>query len=201
MLLVGLTGGIGSGKSSVARMLADRGAVVIDADELARRAVARGTPGFEAVRARFGPGVLTGDGDLDRRVLGDRVFADPEQRRALEAIVHPEVARLFAEEVARHRGTDAIVVYQVPLLVERGLASAFDVVVTVRAPAEVRAARVAAERGMSSDEVRLRMASQVPDEARAAVADVVLDNAGTLTELEGAVADLWERLREGAAAG
>src|SRR5207247_10501491 len=121
MLLVGLTGGIGSGKSTVAAMLAERGAVVIDADDLARRAVGRGSPGFDRVREAFGDSVLAEDGDLDRETLAHVVFADPAARRTLESIVHPEVARLFLEERRRFEGTDRIVVYAVPLLVETSL--------------------------------------------------------------------------------
>ena len=179
MLLVGLTGGIGSGKSTVGRLLAERGAVVIEADALAREAVAAGTPGFARVVEVFGPGVVAPDGSLDRAALGRIVFGDAERRRALEAIVHPEVARRFAEEVGRYRGTDRVVVYAVPLLVERGLAPAFDVVLTVAAPEEVRIARVVAERGTDAEDVRARNAAQVGDDDRAAVADLVLDNAGT----------------------
>jgi dephospho-CoA kinase len=131
MLLVGLTGGIGSGKSTVARLLGERGAVVIDADDLARQAVAPGTDGFNRVVQAFGRDILASDGDLDRRRLGEVVFADADRRRELETIVHPEVARLFAEAVDLHRETDDVVVYSIPLLVERGMADAFDVVVVV----------------------------------------------------------------------
>lgn len=196
MLLVGLTGGIGSGKSTVARLLALRGAVVIEADALAREVVEPGTPGFERVVEAFGPGVLSPAGDLDRAALARVVFDDAERRRALEAIVHPEVARRFAEEVGRYRGTDRIVVYAVPLLVERGLAPAFDVVVAVSAPEATRVERVVAERGVDAAEVRARLAAQVADEERAAVADLVLDNAGTLDDLERAVDEAWGFLNE-----
>lgn len=195
MLLVGLTGGIGSGKSTVGRLLAERGAVVIEADALAREAVAAGTPGFARVVEVFGPGVVAPDGSLDRAALGRIVFGDAERRRALEAIVHPEVARRFAEEVERYRGTDRVVVYAVPLLVERGLAPAFDVVLTVAAPEEVRIARVVAERGTDAEDVRARNAAQVGDDDRAAVADLVLDNAGTPQDLVRAVDDAWRFLR------
>ena len=201
MLLVGLTGGIGSGKSTVASMLAERGAVVIDADELARRAVAGGTDGFRSVVGGFGDEVVGADGELDRAKLAAIVFADDERRRALEAIVHPEVARLFAAEIERHRDTDHVVVYAVPLLVERGLAPAFDVVVVVVASEAHRIERIAAARGLSEDEVRARMAAQVPDEERARVADVLLDNDGDRDRLERQVDTLWSDLARRAGGG
>jgi dephospho-CoA kinase len=194
MLLVGLTGGIGSGKSTVARLLAERGAVVIEADALAREVVEPGTPGFERVVEVFGPGVVSAEGGLDRAALARIVFEDAERRRALEAIVHPEVARRFAEEVDRYTGTDRVVVYAVPLLVERGLAPAFDVVVTVAAPQDARIARVVAARGTDPDDVRARIAAQVGDDERAAVADLVIDNAGTPDQLVEAVDDAWSFL-------
>jgi dephospho-CoA kinase len=195
MLLVGLTGGIGSGKSTVARLLEERGAVVIEADALARDAIEPGTPGFDRVVQAFGPGVITPEGALDRTALARIVFADAERRRALEAIVHPEVARRFAEEVDRYAGTDRVVVYDVPLLVERGLAPAFDVVLTVAAPEGSRIARVVAERGSDPEDVRARVAAQVGDDARAAAADLVIDNAGTPDQLVGAVDEAWSFLR------
>jgi dephospho-CoA kinase len=194
MLLVGLTGGIGAGKSTVARMLADRGAVVFDADDFARQAVEPGTPGLAEVREAFGPDAVGDTGELDREWLARRVFADPEARRRLEAITHPEVARLFAEAVEPLRATDAIVVYAVPLLVENGLQDAFDVVVVVAAPEASRAARLAADRGMSEDDVRERAAVQASDEARARVADYILWNAGSPQDLEHQVEKLWSEL-------
>src|SRR5262245_27104093 len=190
MLLVGLTGGIGSGKSTVARLLAGRGA-----DALAREVVEPGTLGFDRVVDAFGPEVVTPEGALDRAGLARIVFDDAERRRALEAIVHPEVARRFAEEVERYRGTDRVVVYAVPLLVERGLAPAFDVVVTVAAPEDARIARVVAERGADPDDVRARIAAQVGDAERAAVADLVLENGGTRDDLVRTVDDAWASLR------
>ncbi|HEY7666848.1 MAG TPA: dephospho-CoA kinase [Actinomycetota bacterium] len=194
MLLVGLTGGIGSGKSTVGRLLAERGAVVIEADRLARDVVEPGTPGFDRVVETFGPGVVTAEGSLDRDALARIVFEDAERRRALEGIVHPEVARRFAEEVERQRGTDRVVVYAVPLLVERGLAPAFDVVIAVSAPEEVRVARVVAERGSDEAEVRARIAAQVGDAERAAVADLVIDNTGGPADLARAVDAAWDAL-------
>jgi dephospho-CoA kinase len=195
MLLVGLTGGIGSGKSTVACLLAERGAVVIEADRLAHDVVEPGTPGFDRVIEVFGPDVVTPGGTLDRATLGEIVFADAERRRALEAIVHPEVARRFAEEVERHRDTDEVVVYAVPLLVERGLAPAFDVVIAVAAPEGARIERVVAGRGSDPADVRARLAAQVSDADRAAVADIVIDNDGTLADLAARVDEVWADLR------
>jgi dephospho-CoA kinase len=201
MLLVGLTGGIGSGKSTVARLLAERGAVVIDADDLARQAVAPGTDGFDSVVRTFGRDILTAEGDLDRRRLGEVVFADTVRRRELEAIVHPEVARLFVEAVDPYRETDDVVVYSIPLLVERGMAGAFDVVVVVVADADRRVERVVRDRGLDADEVRARIAAQVTDDERSRVANVLLDNDGEPDELERQVDRLWADLAARAAAG
>jgi dephospho-CoA kinase len=199
VLLVGLTGGIGSGKSTVARLLDRRGAVVIDADQLAREAIAKGTPGFHDVVRAFGPGVVGPDGDLDRARLAAEVFSDPSRKTILEAIVHPEVARRFAERLEPYRGTDRVVVYVTPLLAELGLAPAFDLVVVVTASQRLRVSRVASERDLSPEDVRRRMAAQATDEQRAAVAHVLLDNDGTLADLEGQVERLWPDLVDRAA--
>jgi dephospho-CoA kinase len=194
VLLVGLTGGIGSGKSTVARLLDRRGAVVIDADQLAREAVARGTDGFAKVVEAFGDGVVGPDGDLDRAALAADVFSDPARKATLEAIVHPEVARRFAERLEPYRETDRIVVYVTPLLAELGLAPAFDVVVVVTASPRLRVSRVASERDLPPEDVRRRIAAQATDEQRAEVADVLLDNDGTLGDLERQVDRLWPEL-------
>ncbi|HET9671917.1 MAG TPA: dephospho-CoA kinase [Actinomycetota bacterium] len=199
MLLVGLTGGIGSGKSTAARLLDRRGATVIDADQLAREAVAAGSEGFRRVVESFGPGIVGPDGELDRAALAATVFRDPERKAALEAIVHPEVARLFAERLEPYRDTDRVVVYVTPLLVELGLAPAFDVVVVVTASPHLRVSRVASDRGLDPDDVRRRMATQASDERRAEVADVLLDNDGTLSELEAQIDRLWPELEARAA--
>ena len=201
MLLVGLTGGIGSGKSTVARLLAGRGAVVIDADDLARQAVAPDTDGFERVVQAFGRDILTPDGDLDRRRLGEVVFDHVDRRRELEAIVHPEVARLFMEAVEPYRTTKDVVIYSIPLLVERGMVDAFDVIVVVVADEDRRVERVVRDRGLDRDEVRARIAAQVTDAERSRVADVLLDNDGELGELEAQVDRVWADLAARAAEG
>jgi len=200
VLLVGLTGGIGAGKSVVARMLEQRGAVVFDADLLAHRAIAPGTPGHDAVVERFGSTVLAPGGDVDREALASIVFADPAARRDLEAIVHPEVRRLFAEGAEAYADTDAVVVMGAPLLVETGMHTAFDVLVVVTASEETQIDRLMRERGMSAAASRARMASQLPIEAKAEAADILLDNEGTLEELEAQVDRAWEELRERATA-
>jgi dephospho-CoA kinase len=198
--LVGLTGGIGAGKSTVARMLGERGAVVLDADEFARRAVDPGTPGFERVLEAFGHRMLDARGELDRAALAAVVFSDPEARARLEAIVHPEVGRLLHEALEPYRETDRVVVYVVPLLVENHLESMFDTVVVVAAPAEVRLRRLA-DRGMPEEDARARMAAQLSDAERESVADVVVPNDGGPEDLERRVDELWSALRTPAGAG
>ncbi|AXI77018.1 dephospho-CoA kinase [Peterkaempfera bronchialis] len=200
MLRVGLTGGIGAGKSEVSRLLASWGAVLVDADLIAREVVAPGTPGLAAVVAEFGEGVLRPDGALDRPALGAVVFSAPERLAALNAIVHPLVRDRSAELEAA-AGPDDVVVQDVPLLAENGLAALYDLVVVVDAPDEVRLDRLVRLRGMSEEEARARMAAQAGREERLAVADVVIDNSGPLAGLEPQVRAVWERLRERAAAG
>jgi dephospho-CoA kinase len=200
MLLVGLTGGIGSGKTTVARMLEERGAVVFDADVLARDAVAPGTPGHDRVVERFGPNVLAPGGDIDRDALASVVFSDPAARRDLEAIVHPEVRRLFAESTERFRDTDAVVVFSAPLLVETGMHTAFEVLIVVSAPVETQVDRLLRDRGMSEPAIRERIGAQLPLEEKAEVADILIDNEGTVEELEGQVERVWTELRARAAA-
>ena len=195
MLLVGLTGGIGSGKSTVACMLEERGAIVLDADELAHRVIAPGTPGHEKVVERFGPNVLAPAGDVDREALASIVFADAAARRDLEAIVHPEVRRMFAEEAERCRDTDKVVVLSAPLIVETGMYSVFEVLMIVSTRIETQVERLVRERGMSEESVRARIAAQLPLEATAEVADVIVDNEGTLEELEGQVDRVWGDLQ------
>ena len=194
MLLVGLTGGIGSGKSTVARMLEERGAVVFDADLLAREAVEPGTPGHTAVLERFGADVLAPGGELDREALASIVFADPSARRDLEQIVHPEVRRLFAEGSEAYRDTDRIVVFSAPLLVESGMHTAFEILVVVSATVATQIERLMRQRGMSETAIRARIDAQAPLEDKAAVADFLVDNGGTLAELESQVERLWHDL-------
>ena len=201
MLLVGLTGGIGSGKSTVARMLEERGAVVFDADVLAREVVEPGTPGHAAVIERFGANVLAPGGELDREALASIVFADPAARRDLEAIVHPEVRRRFAEGTEAYRDTGRIVVFSAPLLVETGMHSAFEVLVVVSASNDTQIDRLMRDRGMSEDAVRSRIAAQAAPETRAEVADVLVDNEGTIEELEQQIDRLWSDLSARATAG
>jgi len=193
MRFVGLTGGIGSGKSTVAAMLAARGAVVIDADALAREAVEPSTPGFAAVVEAFDPDVITPEGGLDRAVLASIVFADPARRAALESIVHPEVLRRVGEIVAAHAGSDDVVVLDSPLLIETGRHRDVELVIVVSAATETQIARLVA-RGMAEADARARLAAQMPLAEKAEVADVVLDNEGTLDELEGQVDRLWTDL-------
>jgi len=194
VLLVGLTGGIGSGKSTVARLLEKRGAVVFDADLLAREAVEPGTPGHAAVIERFGADVLAPGGELDREALASIVFADPSARRDLEEIVHPEVRRLFAEGSEAYRDTDRVVVFSAPLLVETGMHTAFEILVVVSATVATQIERLMRQRGMSEASIRARIEAQAPLEDKAAVADFLVDNEGTLEELESQVERLWNDL-------
>jgi dephospho-CoA kinase len=199
MLLVGLTGGLGSGKSTVARMLGERGAFVVDADDLARKALEPGTPGFERVCDVFGRDILDAEGRIDRRELAARVFADQGKRRVLESITHPEVFRRLAEAVEDLREADAVVVFDAALIVETGFHEAVDVLVVVTAPVEDQVRRVAADRGMDEDEARSRIAAQVDPARRESLADVVIRNDGDLDSLERQVNDLWAELRRRAA--
>lgn len=189
MLLVGLTGGIGSGKSAVAARLRSLGAVVIDSDVLAREAVAPGSEGLAEVVAAFGAGVLAADGSLDRPALGRVVFGDDEARRRLESIVHPRVRARTAELVAG-APADSVVVNDVPLLVEKGYR--FPLVIVVQAPLSARIERLARDRGMSRAEAESRIAAQATDEQRREMADVVIDNDGTLDDLRSRVDAVWE---------
>ncbi|BDH10860.1 dephospho-CoA kinase [Streptomyces hygroscopicus] len=194
MVKVGLTGGIGAGKSEVSRLLASYGAVIVDADKIAREVVEPGTPGLAAVVAEFGDGVLTPDGSLDRPKLGGIVFSDPEKLKALNAIVHPLVGARSAELEAS-AGPDAVVVHDVPLLTENGLAPLYDLVVVVDAAVGTQLDRLVRLRGMAEDEAKSRMAAQATREQRLAVADLVIDNDGPLEALQPQVRAVWERLR------
>jgi dephospho-CoA kinase len=194
VLRVGLTGGIGAGKGEVSARLAAQGAVVIDADAVAREVVQPGTEGLAEVVAAFGPGVLQPDGSLDRTRLGDIVFADPELLATLNAIVHPKVAARMAE-LERRAGPGAIVVHDVPLIAENGRADVYDLVVVVDVPPRIQLDRLVRRRGMSREQARARMAAQASREQRLAIADIVIDNSGSLAELDRQVGDLWPELR------
>jgi dephospho-CoA kinase len=198
VLKVGLTGGIGSGKSAVSARLDERGALVIDADKIAREVVEPGTPGLAAVVAEFGEEVLLPSGGLDRERVGKIVFADPDRLAALNAIVHPLVGERM-QELMDAAPEDAIVVYDVPLLAENGLAGMYDVVVVVDAPEETQLDRLTSRRGMTEEDARARMANQATREQRRAVATHVIDNSGTLDDLKSQVDALWETLTRQAA--
>ncbi|MFH8802939.1 dephospho-CoA kinase [Streptomyces sp. NPDC017936] len=193
MLKVGLTGGIGAGKSEVSRLLVRCGAVLIDADRIAREVVEPGTPGLAAIVDAFGEDVLAGDGSLDRPRLGSVVFADPEKLAVLNGIVHPLVgARSRALEDAAPE--DAVVVHDVPLLTENGLAPLYDVVIVVDAPVETQLDRLVRLRGMTEEDARARMAAQATREQRREIADIVIDNDVPLADLERRVKDVWADL-------
>ena len=193
MLNVGLTGGIAAGKSAVARQLAELGAVLIDADAIARAVVEPGTPGLAAVAAAFGPGILTAEGALDRPALGALVFKDDAAREKLNSIVHPLV-RAEAIRLREAAPEGAVIVQDIPLLVETGQAKDFDVVIVVAAPLEERLHRMARDRGMTEADALARISAQATDAERAAVADVVIENAGTVEELRDRVNAVWESL-------
>jgi dephospho-CoA kinase len=194
MRRIGLTGNIASGKSTVAQRWREHGATVIDADELARAAVAPGSAGLRRIVERFGEEILR-EGELDRARLRALVFADPAERAALEAIVHPEVQRLRrrAERAAVENGA-AIVVHEIPLLFEVGLEPEFDVIVVVDSPEDVRVGRLVQRRGISEDEARRMVASQLPAEQKRMRATHVIRNVGTVADLEAAADALWLRL-------
>ncbi|GII65740.1 dephospho-CoA kinase [Sphaerisporangium krabiense] len=193
MLKVGLTGGIGSGKSEVSRRLAGHGAVVIDADRIAREVVEPGTGGLAEVVAAFGPGVLREDGTLDRERLGRVVFSDPGELARLNAIVHPRVGERMAE-LQRRAPDGAVVVYDVPLLAENGLAPTYDVVIVVDAADEVRLDRLTARRGMTREDALARIRAQASREDRLKIADIVVVNEAGLGELDARVAEVWTEL-------
>ena len=198
MQRIGLTGGIASGKSVVAGRLAERGAVVVDHDALAREAVRPGSTGLDAVVAEFGTDVLAPDGSLDRLALGGIVFADPAARDRLNGILHPVIRRLSAEREAAVAAAQpgAVVVHDIPLLVETGQAEAFHLLVVVHAPVEQRVQRLVEGRGMSREEAEARVAAQASDEDRLALADVVLDGTGSVEDLRAQVDALWTRIDE-----
>ena len=197
MLLVGLTGNIASGKSTVARLFSERGATIIDSDVLARRAVEVGTPAFEEIVKRWGKDVISPDGQLDRAALRQRVFKNQDELEELNGIVHPEVNRLRTRLVdeARRRG-DRVVVCDIPLLFERRLADEFDRIVLVDAPRPTRLERLVRERNLRETEAMDMIAAQMPAELKRARADYVIDNTGTLVALEARVSEVWGALEQ-----
>ncbi len=198
MLKVGLTGGIGSGKSTVSARLAELGAVVLDADKAARAVVEPGTPGLAAITADFGPGVLAADGSLDRAKLAAIVFADEAALARLNAITHPlihEYIRAAEEEAVRAGGDGVVLVHDVALLAEWGRAKEFDLVIVVDVPAETQLERLTGQRGMEADQARARMAAQASRDQRLAVADIVIDNSGSRKDLDRLVSEVWAQLQ------
>ncbi len=198
--MIALTGGIASGKSTIARLLADRGAVIVDADQIVRDVQSPGSPILAEIAEAFGTGIIQADGSLDRAGLGALVFGDEVRLRRLNAIVHPAVQAESARRLAQAVADDpaGVVVYDVPLLVEARVNDPWDQVVVAHAPAEIRTRRLVELRGLTEADATARIASQVSDEQRLAVADVVIDTAGTLAETEDQVDHLWDRLRRGA---
>ena len=196
MPLVALTGGIASGKSTIARRLAEHGAIVVDADQLVREVQAPGSPVLARISGEFGTDVILPDGSLDRPALGARVFGDPDAVARLNAIVHPAVRTESARRFAAAFAADpaAVVVYDVPLLVEARADEPWDLIVVAHAPAEVRRRRLVELRGMTEEDAAARIASQVSDDRRLAVADIVIDTAGSVSETLTQVDDLWEQL-------
>ena len=193
MRVIGLTGGIGCGKSLAAQYFAELGALVIDADQLARAAIERGSDGFDEVVTIFGDGILK-DGNIDRRALGDLIFKDPTAKAQLENIIHPYVRREFEEAVASLKG-DQVLVYEIPLLVETGAHQRFDVVITVESEMEKRVARLRG-RGMHISEIEGRIAAQATREQRIEVADFLIENDGTEDELLRQVENIWDSLHD-----
>lgn len=189
---VGLTGGIAAGKSEVARVLQSRGALLVDSDALARLVLEKGSPGLAAVQDEFGDRVITSQGELDRVEMARIVFADAQARQRLNRIVHPRI-REAARRIVAEAGPDAVVVQDVPLLVETGQADAFDLVVVVEAPIEERMRRMTEERGMSREDAQARVAAQATDEQRRAAADVVIVNDADLDRLASATHQVWDR--------
>lgn len=203
VLLVAVTGGIASGKSVVARRLGELGAVVVDADAIAREVVEPGMPALARVAEEFGADVLDADGRLDRAALGSIVFGDPERLAALNAITHPAILELSQQRFreAGERDPGAVVVYDVPLLAEARGKAEFDVIVVVSAPEDTRVERMVSIRGMSEDDARRRIRSQVSDDERRAMADHVIESGGTLAETLTQVDALWPELHQRAVGG
>jgi dephospho-CoA kinase len=199
MLLVGLTGNIGSGKTTVAQLLSERGATIIDADVLARRAVEVGTPGYRSIVERWGTSILEPSGGIDRDALRRIVFSEPSELEQLNALVHPEVERMRAAlvEAARLRG-DKLVVCDIPLLFEGRMTETFDRIVLVDAPRPIRLERLVRERGLRETEAMDMIVAQMPAELKRARADFIIDNVGTLAQLDARVAEVWGALEQAA---
>ena len=198
MLRVGLTGGIGSGKSTVSERLAALGAVILDADKAARAVVEPGTPGLAQIAESFGPGVLAPDGSLDRAKLADIVFADESALAKLNAITHPLIRDHIqaAEEAAIQAGPDDLVlVHDIALLAEWGRAKEFDLVIVVDVPTEIQVERLTRQRGMPEDQARARIAAQATREQRRAIADIIIDNSGPRSDLDRRVTEVWADLK------
>ena len=194
MLLVGLTGGIASGKSTVSALLAEQGAEIVDADHIARQVVMPGTPAWCKIREHFGPGVLFPDGSIDRQALADQVFADKSKLALLNEITHPAIFARIADLLERWHDQDVVVVLDAALLIEAGLADGVDLVVVVHSAREVQVERLAAK-GVGEGDARARIAAQLPADKRLARADVVIDNTGSLEELSQRVDELWAELQ------
>src|SRR4029434_9177744 len=200
MLLVGLTGGIASGKSTVSAMLAERGAEIIDADHIARQIVMPGTPAWCKIREHFGPGVLHPDGQLDRQALADIVFADKSKLALLNEITHPAIFARIADRLEAHQCEDVVGILDAALLIEPGRAEGVDVVIVVHSPREIQVERLAAK-GVGQTDARNRIASPLAPEKRLARADIVIDNSGSLEDLGRQVDKIWKELQARLAAG
>lgn len=194
MLVVGLTGGIGSGKTTVAELFVERGAVVIDADQIAREIVQPGEPALEEIARRFGADVITEDGHLDRQRVADIVFNDPDALHDLNRITHPRIGLRIGEHLAEHLDTDRVVFVDHPLLIENRMASSYPAVVVVMAPEEERVRRLVEHRGLDEDDARARIRNQASDEERREVASHVIDNGGTPEDLPAQVDEVWDAL-------
>ncbi|MDN5348264.1 MAG: dephospho-CoA kinase [Clostridia bacterium] len=199
MLVIGLTGGIASGKSTVAAMLRELGALVIDADQVAREIVAPGQPAWQEIRERFGPGIIKPDGEIDRRALGERVFSDPEALAELNRITHPRIRQRIAAKVEelKQKGTTKILVIEAPLLIETGMQVGVDEIWLTVAPEEVRLQRIKERDNLSEEAARRRLAAQMPQEEKLRYATRVIDTGGSLAATREQVLAAWEACRQG----
>lgn len=193
VMLIGLTGGIGAGKSTVAQLFEERGVPIVDADAIARDVVKPGEPALAELVEHFGDSILGADGELNRGKLAEVAFADAESHEALNAIMHPAISAETAKRIDALRGDHSVIVHDVPLLVEAGLAGNYDLTVLVDTPAEVRLQRLTELRGMDSEDAKKRIAAQATDEQRRAVCDVALDNSGDIEHLRTQFEQMWER--------